>query len=185
MDFFLKRNNIDEIISKWNNNEIDHEGITELVLNEVNLFLDGNSFELNDKTVYLQKIKAEEYLRIFNNPQLGVFSETVAYIDNKDKMIEHINEIMSDYKKNPDSDDYEKVLATGELFKYSLEYWSVYNPELTQRGDFGDFNWLSVGVSDAQGAWGGFGIGGPWGAVGFGLMMSAHNMVIQAIWNCA
>jgi hypothetical protein len=185
LDFFLERNSIEDLISKWDNEELDSLALAQFVLSEVNLFLEGNSFELNGDTIYFNEIELEEYLTVYNNPQLGVFSGAIDYIDDKDATVNYINSIMDEYKANPDSEDYEKVLATGELFKYSLQYWNDFHPEVNTEDDCGDFNWLAVGMSDAQGAWSGFGLGGLWGSAAFGLTMSAHNMVIQAIWNCS
>lgn len=184
LDYFLNNSSLAEIKSYNTNGKIDTLGLATYVKDIVNDYLiEKGSFKIGDETIQLTTINnINDYFSIKNTSDTGSFINcNTLNLANDLLCIDNI--INNTDTKNK---DYEKIMCTGKIYEYSLNYWSTFDNNVYLRGaNCGNFNWLSVGVSDAQGAWGGFGLGGLWGAVAFGLCGSAYNMAIQAAWNCA
>ncbi len=184
LDYFLNNSSLAEIKSFNVNGKIDTLGLAIYVKDIVNDYLrEKGTFDIGTETIQLTTINdINDYFTIKNTSDSGSFVNCNNLILTNDSLCID-NVIANTDIKNQ---DYEKIMCTGKIYEYSLNYWSNFDNNTYLRGsNCGNFNWLSVGVSDAQGAWGGFGLGGPWGAVAFGLFGSAYNMAIQAAWNCA
>lgn len=197
LDFIFSDKTFDKISliaksQKNNINGIDTLAIANIILEQTNDFLKKEEqMNLGNLSVDLEPISnITDYFDIVKTNDLGVYFQCEG---SSSEVIACIDSIMNEYRQNPDREDYNLVMSSGELYKHSVDYWSSKESRKANFNRFqqkGWFNWAAFAKADAVGAWGGAEIGiigGPSGAVGgavaFGLMGSATNAAVQAAWH--
>jgi len=191
LDYIISKTKISDFITKPNNpfskngTTIDTLAVAQHIMEQVNAFLINETLIINGENFDFQElISLDDFFNIYNYSDIGPYTNIPITI--KNETVNEINTIINTI--NPNDIEFSKKISTGELYKFSLNYWDDFDASrilpnnLNRTSKEISFNWLSVGMSDAQGAYGGFAMGGSGGAVAIGLMSSAYNMCIQALW---
>lgn len=175
------------------NNVIDTLAIAQLIFNETNSFIARNpTIVMDGQTINIPQLSSfDEFMDTYRNQILEYYD--LPDENSPDGTITSIENKMLELSLNNLQDEYYSKMSTGSVYKHSVEYWSdpnnPLNEYISEEGlqNRGWFNWVSLAMSDASGAWSGAQLGavtGPAGAIGgavaFGLCHSALNAAVQA-----
>jgi len=172
---------------------VDTMAIASLIFQETNSFLKGKTIQADGMTISLKEIdRLEDALTVFAENKMDKYEDCKGTLEERKSCIK---DIMKEFAQNPFGRQYIQMMSAGSVYDYSLDYWTS-NEELFisyfRNQQRGWFSWVSMAVSDVQGAYSGAqigAVGGPAGAIGgavaFGLMGSALNAAVQAAGHAA
>lgn len=160
--------------------DIDEEVIFNYLKPKIDNYLNNVSIEIDDNQIQnFPLFNYNEYKNVMrDNTELGIYQSC-----NLD--IECVSEIYNSL--DPNEDNYVTNKTIGSIYYYSLEHWDNYEPNSI---DPDEYDWISVAIMDARGAWSGATYGGFVGVAGsiagglaFGMFASAMDMVKQNVFS--
>jgi hypothetical protein len=172
---FMTKENLSKFIDKDKN--VDKIAATSYLIQLCNEYTSNNSVMLGSETITPYQVKdPNEFFNLQTEPNLYM---ECAKIDDKQKAIDCINELVN--PKNESDNDF--LLCTA-IYLYSFEYWTNFSGvgNGTEAQKAVKINWWGAGYADVAGAYGGVALG-PGGAIAFGLLGSANNLMLQCIFS--